>query len=398
MELTKVEFHKKRLAEVRETLTSKEEQFLCDLYQARMMTQGYVKAVYLSSEATLDQRLVERGLIKWDSVEDVKQANQTVCFLTSDGVGVVRQILDLPDNITRGDNIIVHRHYYKACDLEPHPIRKPADRTRLYELTRFMEVLKMKLDQDPRLTYHYYDRKFVELNLKHEKISNICPFVADGLLRLMDMDIHIHELQARPQKITYLIKNRYLPYFESEEATYLERQQFALFLLETEEEVRQCKKQVLPLIEKSLGSLFDVLIATPKQAIYYFKQRLFPVLKNPKFLGCELTKQGVGKYLRLSKINANVNQQLEGEYELMVQYQNKKALVIDARIPTLLNEKTINAHLNNQSKINQLLPLLLLTNNTELLEKRTQELTQKGAVAMPLHQFTSHTHLNRVFS
>ena len=189
-----------------------------------------------------------------------------------------------------------------------------------------------------------------------------------------------------------------MPYFESEEATYLERQQLALVLVETDEEVRQCKKQVLPLIEKPLGNLFDVLIATPKQAIYYFKQRLFPVLKNPKFLGCELAKQGVGKYLRLSKINANVNQQLEGEYELMVQYQNKKAFVIDARIPTLLNEKTINAHLNNQSKINQLLPLLLLTNNTELLEERTQELTQKGAVAMPLHQFTSHTHLNRVFS
>ena len=343
--MSKIEFHEKRLADLRSTLTQQEELFLTQLYEVRMMTQNYLEKHY---EESLKTRLLEKGLIKEEVLEDWAENVHTVYYLEQDGVGIVYQILNLEKNVRNEKDSIAIRHRFKASELRP---LKEEHRRRLFETTRFVEAIKQQLDKEPQIRYRYYDEKFNKLYVKQRENHYAQDFPSDGVLLIDDYEIHIHEVQERLTKIELFVKKHYLPFVQSEMFKYIERPMLFIFLVETKEEAELYRDKVADLIGAYLTPYYNILIATQKQAQQFMKNKFIPELRHPHHFRTLLMEKLKNPEVKVGGLKTDVMDQLHGHYEGVISYQSQLALIIDYRYKDVLSHYTLQRHLNNQKRL-----------------------------------------------
>lgn len=387
--MSKVEFHKARWANLLATLSEEAKPLLSSLYESRMMTETYLHQVY---GVKVKEEVLEKGLIKQVEIMDWHEVSEQTYFLTNDGVGVVRQLLNLPDNIATKNNVIIQRFYYKACDLEP---RKPAHLRKLLSLTRFIERLKLELATEKPGSYRYLDKKFNDLYLKQNPNYQVQQFGADGIFQLFETDIHVFETQEKPQKINYHLEKTLLPFCQNQYPSYLERQQFVLFLVETNDEAKQYRKAFKEQLGEATTPYFNLFIMTPNQAERWIKHQLVPQIKNP-FHFKELFKRSVGEQVVIGGIKEETAKQLKGRYDFAISYNNQVGFVVDYRHKDILHHYTIDAHPENQRTLGQSCPLIVVQ-QTKVSEADQQKATLHRIHFLTFEQLKEGSWVSKVF-
>ena len=388
--MSKIEFHEKRLADLRSTLTQQEELFLTQLYEVRMMTKDYLEKNY---HEELRTRLLEKGLIKEETLEDWAENNHTVYYLEQDGVGIVYQILNLEKNVRNEKDSIAIRHRFKASELRP---LKEEHRRRLFETTRFVEAIKQQLDKEPQIRYRYYDEKFNKLYVKQRENHYAQDFPSDGVLLIDDYEIHIHEVQERLTKIELFVKKHYLPFVQSEMFKYIERPMLFIFLVETKEEADLYREKVADLIGNYLTPYFNFLVTTQKQALQFMKHKFIPELRYPYYFKGLIEEKIKNPEVKVGLLKKDIMDRLYGHYHGVINYQGQLAFVVDYRYKDVLSHYTLQYHLNNQKRLKRNYRVLAW-NNDKLSKEEDRHFKTDYIYCVSVEKLQERKWLNEMF-
>lgn len=371
-------------------LTQQEKDLLVHLYHRRMMTKAYLDE---NVPMAVKQALVNKGLIIEETIEDWEQTVHEVYFLTQDGTQVVYELLMLPTNVLNEKDSITERHRFKLSDLRPKKTEKHA--RRLLEQTRFVESTTQLLDKYS-IKHQYYDHLFNELNSKKQEHYIPQTFPSDGVLLVKDYEIHIHSIQERPTKVKLFTEKTYLPFVKSETFAYRERPMLLLFLAQTKEDVEKHRETICQMIGTHLTPYFNVLVATPKQALQFMKNKFIPELLQPyHFLGLmkdKIQRQDVNVYFLDQQKLAS----LAGRYDGYLTYNNQLALVLDYRYKDVLSYYTMKNHTTNQQRLNKKYFILAL-NNDKLSEQEVGDYRQNYMVCATVEKLKEDKWLRTIF-
>ena len=338
-------------------LTQQEEAFLVELYHNRMMTKAYLDNTVPQS---LKNGLLEKGLIMEEELEDWSEEVHLVYFLTQAGADIIYELLQLPANVRNEKESITEKNRFRQSDLRP---RKEAHRRRLFETTRFIEGVKQQLEKHPNIKYRYYDQLFNKQYAKQQEYHIPQAFPSDAVLLVEDYEIHIHSLQERLTKVKLFTENEYLPFVQSEFFKYRERPMLLLYLVETKEEVEIYRERVCEMMGAYLTPFFNVLIATPKQALQFFKNKFIPELIHPYHFLQAMTHGIRRADITLQALGLGKLSEVAGKYDGFMVYQNQIALVLDYRYKDVLSYYTMKNHLANQKKLPKPYYVLALNND-----------------------------------
>ena len=371
-------------------LTQQEKDLLIRLYHRRMITKAYLDE---NVPMAVKQALVNKGLIIEETIEDWEQTVHEVYFLTQDGTQVVYELLMLPNNVLNEKDSIIERHRFKLSELKPKKTEKHA--RRLLEQTRFVESTTQLLGKYS-IEHQYYDRLFNELNSKKQEHYIPQTFPSDGVLLVKDCEIHIHSIQERPTKVKLFTEKTYLPFVKSETFAYRERPMLLLFLAQTKEDVEKHRETICQMMGAHLTPYFNVLVATPKQALQFMKNKFIPELLQPyHFLGLmkhKIQRQDVNVcFLDQQKLAS-----LAGRYDGYLTYNNQLALVLDYRFKDVLSYYTIKNHTANQQRLNKKYFILAL-NNDKLSEQEVGDYYRDYTVCATVEKLKEDKWLRTIF-
>lgn len=262
-----------KITELTQILTRHDHQALIQLYRLRCLSPNQLHEYCYGSKyknlSDFNEKVVEK-LVHLEVVELVLYQNhQPALLLTSTGVDVVRELLDLPTNIITSDKKIIKRGYYRASDLRvlPHFMNHQI------HLNEFVLKFKERFETEyPELPYHYFDEKHMG------SYDLIRP---DGMIQLLDMDIFLEMDMNKESKAQLEGKwSRYRTYFTSQQHRYQERQILILFICEGVDFYENRSKLVQKTAFGFIGDLFtpefDMIIGQTNQLIDLLFSRLIP--------------------------------------------------------------------------------------------------------------------------
>lgn len=341
------------VSQLTQILTREDHQALIQLYQLRCLSphqlHEYCYESKYNSLFEFNEKVVEK-LVHLDVVELVLYQNhRPALLLTSTGVDVVREVLDLPTNIITSDKKIIKRGYYRASDLRvlPHFMNHQIHLNEF--VLQFQERFKT---EHPELPCHYYDEK-------HMGVYDIIR--PDGLIRFLDVDIFL-EMDMNKESKAQLQKkwSRYRNYFTSQQHLYQERQIFILFICEgtdlTQGRIQLVQKTAFEFIGDLFSPEFDLIVGTTEDLIQVMFSKLIPKWRQSIPL-----KQQLRYYLE-SQLNfqlyrpVQIHQLLKRTgYELFLKHRSGKEslefLFDDGRLFNLSVLNTISLHRKNSGII-----------------------------------------------
>lgn len=259
--MSKVEFHYNRLQAVKNGLQEQDKVFLSELYYRRLilLEDAYFNYYEQEYETLQDfvrnklSKLMELSLITTETIHDEWDKDFYIICLASDGVGVVRQILDLPNNVITKNNVVLERHYWRACNLRPkdYQIERKAKLSHL--------ICEIERCLPPDVKYKWTEHLFFK---DYMKFSG-----SDGVLQLLGIDIHFHYIK-RENDFKKMATHTYAKYVE-ELGRFHEREVMVIFIVEKEE----WQFSLFPLLMDSLKDhyhhLIDYTILTPRRALEF---------------------------------------------------------------------------------------------------------------------------------
>lgn len=262
-----------KITELTQILNRQDHEALIQLYRLRCLSphqlHEYCYESKYSSLSEFNEKVIEK-LIHLGVVELVLYQNhQPAILLTSIGVDVVRELLDLPTNIITSDKKIIKRGYYRASDLRvlPHFMNHQI------HLNEFVLRFKERFETDyPELPYHYFDEK-------HMGTYDIIR--PDGLIQLLDIDIFLEMDMNKESKAQLQGKwSRYRNYFTSQQHRYQERQILILFICEGTDlhhnRTQLVQKTAFEFIGDLFSPEFDLIVGTTEELIELLFSRLIP--------------------------------------------------------------------------------------------------------------------------
>lgn len=256
--MSKVEFHYKRLEAVKNTLSDANKRFLCDLYYRRLITVNDAFLNYYSNDyEALDdfvkadgKELIQKKLIELETFTHRDHSSTHVFYLTSDGVGVVRQLLDLPNNVITSNNVVLERHYWRACNLKP----KDYQREKKIWLSQLICEIQRKVNA--KWTEHLFFKDYMKIGGG-----------SDGLLQVGGVDIHFHWI-TKENQIKTLAEKTYVKYIE-EYGQYHERETIILFIVNDEKWRLRNLPTLVNAMKDHTHPLIDYKILSPQKAVNF---------------------------------------------------------------------------------------------------------------------------------
>ena len=200
--------------ELMKQLTDSDKKVCCLIYQYQLLTARQIYDANYSQQSYDDfldgvlERLIGVGVIERD------KNNNDYIYLTTAGINVVREVLELADNKITTKNQMLERNYYRASKLRPKP-QNLHRQAILNQSVRFIENgLKQRggvntafksnligIDKDDvQFTYKYIDQRHLDNGAKY--LQHLKPHGAfigkkDGIINIqsiMVLDSHMNDL------------------------------------------------------------------------------------------------------------------------------------------------------------------------------------------------------------
>lgn len=212
--ITMAKYNNQATLDLMKQLTDSDKRACCFIYQYQLLTERQIyDANYneLSYDDFLEaelERLMAIGLIERD------KNNNDYLYLTTAGVNVVREVLELADNKITTKNQMLERNYYRASKLRPKPQNLHRQAV-LNQSVRFIEnglkqrggvniAFKSNLiginKDDIQFTYKYIDQRHIDDKAKYlQYLKPHGAFVGkkDGVINIqsiMVLDSHMNDL------------------------------------------------------------------------------------------------------------------------------------------------------------------------------------------------------------
>lgn len=174
-------YNNKNTLELMEHLTNLDKKACCLIYQYQSLTERQIyDAVYEEEEyEDFSEGVLERLITLGVMERDIN--HQHYIYLTTAGINVVREVLELADNVITTSNKMIERHYYRASKLRPKP-QNLARQALLNQSVRFIEnslkhhggvniAFKSNLigikKEDYKFSYKYIDQRHINDKVKY---------------------------------------------------------------------------------------------------------------------------------------------------------------------------------------------------------------------------------------
>jgi hypothetical protein len=213
-----------------------------------------------------DERL--ETLIKLGVVDKVEfNLDNHALFLTTVGVDIVRQAVQLPTEIFNPDTKTFKRGYYRAGELRISP------RLVNHQVHLNQFVLEfMALAKDRQHKWNYYDEKHV---------SQYFTIRPDGLIQIYDTDFFV-EMDMGTESRTQLLDkwHHYRDFFRSQEYQEKEKKIVVLFVTENIKKTQSRKDSVRYTASQALidvfGEGFDLHVGSKSEILELLFEQLIP--------------------------------------------------------------------------------------------------------------------------
>lgn len=210
----------KKLHQIYRTLQDRELKALSSIYTHRCMSVEQIFTLHYSENAQTDsyckqkmEYMVSKGLLE----KEVTNRHE-VYFLTTDGIDVVREYLQLPSNIFDANKKIIRRGYFRAGELR----MIPRNINHQMALNQFFIDFHERLGS--KIKYKYYDEKYIT------DFEDIRP---DGLIQAFDIDFFIEiDMSTESKGQLHEKWENYRRFLNSREYKYKERKIIVLFVIE----------------------------------------------------------------------------------------------------------------------------------------------------------------------
>lgn len=209
------------------------------------------------------EKLIAIGVIE----KVVFHIDNYAIFLTTNGVDIVREAVQLPTQIFNPDTKTVKRGYYRAGELRMSP------RLINHQVHLNQFVLEfMALAKDYGHTFNYYDEKHV---------SQYFTIRPDGLIQIFDTDFFIEmDMGTESQKQLTEKWNHYRDFFRSQEYTEKEKKVVVLFITHTNKNLEARKDIVRYTASQAIidvfGEGFDMHIGSKDELLNLVFEELIP--------------------------------------------------------------------------------------------------------------------------
>lgn len=198
-------YNNKNTLELMKQLTTLDKKTCCLIYQYQFLTEQQIYDAIFNEEEEYEtfldgilERLIGLGLLE----RDKDQSNYI--YLTTTGINVVREVLELADNVITTSNKMIERHYYRASKLRPKP-QNLARQALLNQSVRFIEnslkhhggvniAFKSNLigikKEDYKFSYKYIDQRHINDKVKY--LQHLKPHSA--FIKKVGGEIHIQSI------------------------------------------------------------------------------------------------------------------------------------------------------------------------------------------------------------
>ena len=202
--------------------------------------------------------MVSKGLLEKEVTNRYE-----VYFLTTDGIDVVREYLQLPSNIFDANKKIVRRGYFRAGELR----MIPRNINHQMALNQFFIDFHERLGD--KIKYKYYDEKY---------ITDFADIRPDGLIKAFDIDFFIEiDMSTESKGQLHEKWENYRRFLNSREYKYKERKIIVLFVIENtrvpETRIDLTKNTINNRIMDLIDDNLDFIIDTRKNIIDYLYNR-----------------------------------------------------------------------------------------------------------------------------
>lgn len=262
---------RKELRDIIKQLERADIQLLHRLYLFRCLTirQAYRELYHLKYDSLLafeEERLA--SLIEFGVVDKVEfNLDNHALFLTTIGVDIVRQAVQLPTEIFNSDLKTFKRGYYRAGELRLNP------RLVNHQVHLNQFVLEfMALAKDYGYKWNYYDEKHV---------SQYFTIRPDGLIQIYDTDYFVEMDMGTESKVQLTDKwHHYRDFFRSQEYREKEKKIVVLFITENVKKMESRKDSVRYTATQALmdvfGEGFDMHIGSKAEVLQLLFEQLIP--------------------------------------------------------------------------------------------------------------------------
>lgn len=262
---------RKELRDIMKQLEHVDIELLHQLYLFRCLTirQAYRELYSLQFDnlSEFEEKRLDK-LIGFGVMEKVEfNLDNHALFLTTMGVDIVRQVVQLPTEIFNPDTKTFKRGYYRAGELRLSP------RLINHQVHLNQFVLEfMALAEEYQCKWNYYDEKHV---------SQYFTIRPDGLIQVYDTDFFIEMDMGTESKTQLMDKwNHYRDFFRSQEYREKEKKIVVLFVTENVKNLESRKDSVRFTASKSLidifGEGFDMHIGSKKELLQLLFECLVP--------------------------------------------------------------------------------------------------------------------------
>lgn len=257
-------------------LTKEDKRACCLIYQYQLLTARQIYDANYSQQSYDDfldgvlERLIGVGVIERD------KNNNDYIYLTTAGVNVVREVLELADNKITTKNQMLERNYYRASKLRPKPQNLHRQAV-LNQSVRFIEnglkqrggvniAFKSNLiginKDDIQFTYKYIDQRHLDNGAKY--LQHLKPHGAfigkkDGIINIQSiivLDNHMNDLLIKS------ILNKYVK-AHIESSSYNPNHQETLYFL-ADDNNKPCFETYLSRVKEEYEKeTFKIELVTP---------------------------------------------------------------------------------------------------------------------------------------
>lgn len=260
-----------------QTLTQADIDSLYSIYQYRCLNKEqlflmHFKELYPDNEEMALKHINKRikQIIKMDLIKEVTyRPNESVYFLTTNGVEVLRHIFSFPANIYDSNKRTSQRGYFRASELEI----LPKNINHQVHLNQFViDYMKTK-DLTP---VRYFDEKYVN------QYAGIRP---DGLLSFADADVFLEmDMSTEHKKQLFEKWEHYRTFLNSTEYAYREKRIVVLFIvagtIQIEKRIDLIKYTIYESLLDMHDGEFEIVVGTHETLQNYLKNYLVPSFTN----------------------------------------------------------------------------------------------------------------------
>lgn len=218
---------------------------------------------FVEFESERLDKLVEIGVVEKVGFH----VDNFALFLTTNGVDIVREAVQLPAQIFNPDTKTVKRGYYRAGELRMSP-RLINHQVHLNQFVLEFSAIADELGH----TFNYFDEKYV---------SQYFAIRPDGLIQIFDTDFFIEmDMGTESQKQLIDKWNHYRDFFRSQEYNEKEKKIVVLFVTQTNRNLESRKDIVRFTASQTIidvfGEGFDMHIGSREELLHLVFEELIP--------------------------------------------------------------------------------------------------------------------------